>query len=234
MHAPTAAGHVGSVKQHTISEPSRSYQCGPDHMSANPSALCLTIWITLCCALQMSDWERRPLSIKQTEYAALDAFVLLDLYDAIVEPSQGLTQQQLEPFLYSFTDQKRQQTGSNASNLAKQPSTSTQQHKQHALQPDACISAEPSSQPDQGDSAETADGKLCPADQLQTLQNSSLDGPVSTSAQVLTQRPIQPQAPLANKSERQAVALSTGSPLQQCLHKHGLEGVVKSFPSGAG
>ena len=182
----------------------------------------------------MSDWERRPLSIKQTEYAALDAFVLLELYDAVAKPGQGLTQQQLEPFLYSFTDQKRQRTGSIASNPAKQPSTSFQRHKEHAPQPDACISAEHSSAPDQGDSAETADGNLCPADQLKSLQKSSLDGPVSTSAQVQAQRPVQPQATLANEPEGQAVALSAGSPLQQCLYRHGLEGVVKSFPSGAG
>jgi len=182
----------------------------------------------------MSDWERRPLSSKQTEYAALDAFVLLELYDAIAKPGQGLTQQQLEPFLYSFTDQKRQRTASIASNPAKQPSTSVQQHKQHAPLPDACSSVEHSSQADQGDSAANADGNLCPADQLESLQNSSLDGPVSTSAQVQAHRSVQPQAPLANKPEGQAVALSAGSPLQQCLNRHGLEGAVKSFPSGAG
>jgi hypothetical protein len=180
----------------------------------------------------MSDWERRPLSSKQTEYAALDAFVLLELYDAIAKPSQGLTQQQLEPFLYSFTDQR---TGSIASNPAKQPSASIHQHKQHVPQQDACISAEHSSRPDQDDSAETADGKIRPADQLKSLQNSGLDGPVSTSAQVQAQRSVQPQAPLvANEPEGQAFALSAGSPLQQCLHRHGLEGVVKSFSSRAG
>ena len=184
----------------------------------------------------MSDWERRPLSSKQTEYAALDAFVLLELYDAIAKPGQGLTQQQLEPFVYSFTDQKRQRTGSIMSNAsdAKQPSTSVQQHKQHALQPDACTSAEHSSQPDQGDSAETANGNLCPADQLESLQNSSLNGPVGISAQVQSQGSVQPQVPLANKTEGQVVTLSAGSPLQQCLHRHGREGAVKPFPSGAG
>ena len=182
----------------------------------------------------MSDWERRPLSSKQTEYAALDAFVLLELYDAITKPGQGLTQQQLEPFLYSFTGQKRQRTASISTNPAKQPSTSDQQHKQHAPQPDACNSAEHSSQPDQGDSAESANGNLCPADQLKSLHNSSPGGPVSTSAQVQAQRSVQPQVPLATKPEGQAVALSAGSPLQQCLHRHGVEGAVKSFPSGAG
>ncbi|KAL0033286.1 hypothetical protein WJX77_001863 [Trebouxia sp. C0004] len=182
-------------------------------------------------AMQMSDWEHRPLSSKQTEYAALDAFVLLDLYDVIAKPSQGLTQQQLEPFLYSFTDQKRQRTGSNP---AKQPPTSTQQHKQHAPPQDACISAEGFSRPDQSDTAQTADGNSCPADQVKSLQNSNLDGPASTSAQVQAQRSVQPQALLANKPEGQAVALSAGSPLQQCLHRHGLEGIVKAFPSGAG
>ncbi len=238
MHAFTAAQHVGSAKQHTVNKLSGSYQPGPDcslqilHHSVQQYG----VQYHHTLLPQMSDWERRPLSSKQTEYAALDAFVLLELYDAIAKPGQGLTQQQLAPFLYSFTDQKRQRTGSIMSSAsdAKQPSTSDQQHKQHDPQPDACSSVEHSSPPDQNDSAETANGNLCPADQLKSLQNSSLGGPVSTSAQVQAPRSVQPQVPLAIKPGGQAIALSAGSPLQQCLHRHGLEGAVKSFPSGAG
>ena len=38
----------------------------------------------LCKGEQMSNWERRPLRKRQLHYAALDAFILLKIYDKLV------------------------------------------------------------------------------------------------------------------------------------------------------
>lgn len=62
----------------------------------------------LCKELQCSNWEERPLSLKQLEYAASDAFCLMDVFDqlshevghptpCVTEVSRGLTD-----FLYSY------------------------------------------------------------------------------------------------------------------------------------
>lgn len=53
----------------------------------------------------MSDWERRPLSDRQLTYAALDAFVLLQIYDAIVG---SFSPQQLQPYLFTFNGTRAQ------------------------------------------------------------------------------------------------------------------------------
>ena len=37
--------------------------------------------------MQRSDWEQRPLSKEQVEYAALDAIVLIELWQAICNSS---------------------------------------------------------------------------------------------------------------------------------------------------
>ena len=72
----------------------------------------------------MSDWERRPLSDKQVEYAAMDAFVLLDIYDVIADPEKGLSQQQLQSLTYNYIGQKRHSSGPTSSdNTPDQPTS---------------------------------------------------------------------------------------------------------------
>jgi ribonuclease D len=38
----------------------------------------------LCKGEQISNWERRPLRLRQLHYAALDAFILLKIYDNLI------------------------------------------------------------------------------------------------------------------------------------------------------
>ncbi|KAK9829035.1 hypothetical protein WJX72_003549 [[Myrmecia] bisecta] len=53
-------------------------------------------------SMQVSDWEKRPLTAKQLAYAALDAHVLVQLYDAMTSGSAGLTRQQLLGSVFDF------------------------------------------------------------------------------------------------------------------------------------
>ena len=190
--------------------------------------------------LQMSDWERRPLSSKQTEYAALDAFVLLELYSAITDPMQGLTQQQLEPHIYNYNGQKLPPPASLASDMAKQLPADGQQHKRHAMQQDAVILSQRCCAPDIGDPAGAcSSGALGTADQhtpkLQPLHTTASDVDRAASAPAPAQLSAQPKSAMtATDLGGQAVMLPAGSPLQQCLQENGLQEAVKSIAPGAG
>lgn len=39
--------------------------------------------VEMCKGEQMSNWEMRPLRLSQQHYAALDAFVLIDIIDSL-------------------------------------------------------------------------------------------------------------------------------------------------------
>ena len=56
----------------------------------------------------MSDWERRPLSSRQLTYAALDAFVLLQIVEAITHGEPAITSQQLQQFTFTYDGHQAQ------------------------------------------------------------------------------------------------------------------------------
>ncbi len=187
--------------------------------------------------IQMSDWEQRPLSSRQTEYAALDAFVLLQVYDAITG-GQGLTQQQLEPFVYSYTDQKRQQRAT--AKAAGMP-TDDYQPKRQAMQQNAssqsgCRSAKLDSRSDQSSSAQPCSGNnqgITSQSREPALKQDDVSACTDSSACGYLHGP-QDQQSLSGSEPGEAVTLLAGSPLQQCLQENKLQGVVKSLAPGAG
>ena len=209
----------------------------------------------------MSDWERRPLTSKQTEYAALDAFVLLQIYDVITAPSHGLTQPQLEPFVYSYVGHKRQQRGQ-ANSPDKDPLTDDQHHKRHAMQQNISMPMQhgaqsgadagcqpeitPPARKDMGasesstvsmhpDTPETA-ADQCGQDQAVHRGATQSVGNVSASGHDMGQAQLHTwqQQRSSELKHDAAVALPAGSPLQQLLQDNALEDAVKLFPSRAG
>lgn len=49
----------------------------------------------LCKAMQMSNWERRPLSLSQLHYASMDAWILLQMRKKLIEKLPGGRQRDL-------------------------------------------------------------------------------------------------------------------------------------------
>lgn len=76
--------------------------------------------------MQMSDWGRRPLSSRQLTYAALDAFVLLQIVEAITQGGSALSQQQLQQFLFTCSAQNPQTSSQHS---MSQPTTPNKDHK---------------------------------------------------------------------------------------------------------
>ena len=191
----------------------------------------------------MSNWEQRPLSSKQVEYAALDAFVLVEIYDVITDPYQGLTQEQLDKLTYSFMGQARQHQGttSNPKNTSsvddQQPEAQTTLQdcimelvpppKQQLEQNNVCqtgnsesLSSSPAAM---SDGQSTAAGVAMPSGSRQS-HDTSTPNPVASR--------VQPS--MAEAGQQQEYKLPPGLHLQRCLQDNGLQGVVKPFAPGAG
>lgn len=69
----------------------------------------------------MSDWERRPLSSRQLTYAALDAYVLLQIVEAITHEEPAITSQQLQQFTFTYDGHRPQ-----SRNLAREHENQSQ------------------------------------------------------------------------------------------------------------
>ena len=59
---------------------------------------------SICKYEQISNWERRPLRKSQTHYAALDAYVLLEALDKLVEKAKKENLTPIEHFIESIDD----------------------------------------------------------------------------------------------------------------------------------
>ena len=179
---------------------------------------------TSLLVVQMSDWERRPLSSKQLEYAALDAFVLLEIYDVISHPNQGLSQAQLGLSMYSYSHQKWRRNSSKGLLPDDVP-----ERQQHAKQLDN-EPAVPAILPASLSTARNHSTRLS-----STASARSGDGQYATGHAMLHSTAGQQEGREEQLHIDQAVAMTEGSPLQECLQRHGLQTAVRSHPtSGAG
>lgn len=191
-------------------------------------------WATGMCMLQMSDWEKRPLSSRQLEYAALDAFVLLQIFNVISNPRTGLSQAQLLSCLHTHPAQRHHSS-------PRKPSPGKLPTDVHPL-PQLPSGRQPSSQ------------AAVPA----TLPVSSITG---AGASTKSNHPSLSSTPSARQLHSQAASdsssaasvavpwqgcavqsgtggssgVSDGSALQECLDSHGLQYALRTHSSlGAG
>lgn len=182
--------------------------------------------------LQISDWERRPLSSKQLEYAALDAFVLLQIYDVISNPNTGLSPGQLQSCLYSYHAHGRQHSPKNSHRnppADSHPAPQAPSHQQPSeMQPPPPLTA---SQPS------------CPS----TVRSHSPDPSSTTAPSFHSQAAQEPgsAAPVVAMQEQQGAGqqkqsgnksrVAEGLTLQECLQSRGLQSALRTHSSlGAG
>lgn len=180
--------------------------------------------------LQMSDWEKRPLSSKQMEYAALDAFVLLQIYDIVSNPNTGLSQAQLQSCLYSHHAHGCQPSNRNPHrNLptAHQPS-SCQQPSERESPPLPVVS--PVTQ--LSNPCTICSRPSVPSSTTATSLHSQAASECSSAPSVAMH---QQQATAEQKVSGSASRVPDTLSLQECLHSHGLQSALRMHSSlGAG
>lgn len=187
-------------------------------------------WRTWLCVLQMSDWEKRPLSSRQLEYAALDAFVLLQLYDVISNPNTGLSQAQLQSCLYSHHAQRPSPRRTSPRRLPKDThpdqQISSQQHPPSQESVPATLPVSHTSSPSRKSSHPSLPSTHS------ARQRHSRAAAEPSSAVAVT-------APWQGSAEQNGTVGSSGvtdrSALQECLQSHGLQSAMRTHSSlGAG
>lgn len=189
-------------------------------------------WRTGLCMLQMSDWEKRPLSSRQLEYAALDAFVLLQIFNVISNRQTGLSQAQLQSCLHSYPAQRPQSSPrkpsprklpADAHPLSQLPSgrQPSSQESTPATLPVSSIS---------GASTKSNHPSLSNTHSARLL-HSQAAGDSSSAATVAV-----PWQGCAEQSETGGSSgVADGSSLQECLESHGLQCALRTHSSlGAG
>lgn len=180
--------------------------------------------------MQMSDWEKRPLSAKQLEYAALDAFVLLQLFDVIFNPNTGLSRAQLHSCLYSHCAQGRQPGSKrnllSAAHSDQQLSSNQQPSEKEPVPLPAMLPVSQLSSPSTGSSH-----SLLPSTTTaRTFHSQAAREPSSASSVAAYQQGIAQQEQSGGISR-----VPDGPALQECLRSHGLQSAWRRHSSlGAG
>lgn len=186
--------------------------------------------------LQTSDWERRPLSSKQLEYAALDAFVLLQIYDVISNPNTGLSRGQLQSCLYSHHAGGRQHSPKKCHRSPPTDAHPAGQAPSHQ-QPSGRQSPPPmvvptASQPSRDPSTVSSHyfGPSCTT--APSFHSQTASEPGGAPPVVLMQ---QQQGAAQQKQSGGTSRVAKGTVLQACLQRHGLQSALRTHSSlGAG
>lgn len=182
----------------------------------------------------MSNWEQRPLSSKQIEYAALDALVLLDIFDVITRPQNGLKQQELQPLIYSYTGQRRQRSGDIGSQPAghlsqrQQDPSSSETVRSHA-DAEADNQASAATDPQQEGIEATASTKNAASGSKTSTQHDHRQHTISLPAGGRQHQAAHDASPPNTPS-----CLPAQTPLQRCLQHNRLQHTAHSIAPGTG